>query len=167
MTNELHVLNDNALERRAAGEDSFRALQGTAGRLYAQLTLAAHNDQIPPPWSPASFRRYLKWAWLVEGGAQYFAGHVALFRGAVGRRLAESSAPSFPPSARDAIVLGGTIFDLLDREIGRHACELLISRIRKDGATPALELAFGVDIDAIESAWRLHLRQLVERHAAG
>jgi hypothetical protein len=166
MTGELHVLNDSALERRAAGEDSLRALRGTAGRLYAQLTLAGQNDQIPPPWSPASFNRYLRWAWLIEGGSQYFAGQVALFRAAVGRRLAESAAPTFPPSTRDAIVLGGTIFDLLDREVGRHACELLISRIRKDGARPALEVAFGVEFDAIEAAWRLHLRQLVERHAA-
>ena len=164
MTGELHVLNDTALERRAAGEDSLRALRGTAGRLYAQLTLASHNDEIPPPWNPTSFNRYIKWAWLVEGGAQYFAGQVSLFRGAVSRRLAESAAPSFPPSARDAIVLGGTIFDLLDREVGRHACELLVSRIRKDGAQPALETAFGVELDAIEAAWRLHLRQLVERH---
>jgi hypothetical protein len=163
MTGEVHVLNDAALERRAAGEDSLRALQGTAGRLYAQLTLAAHNDQMPPPWTPAAFRRYLRWAWMVEGGAQYFAGQVSLFRPAVGRRLTESGRPSFPPSARDAIVLGGTVFDLLDREVGRHACELLISRIRKDGAAPALEVAFGADIAAIEDAWRRHLAGLVER----
>jgi hypothetical protein len=166
MTGELHVLNDAALERRAAGEESLRALHGTAGRLYAQLTLAAHNEQIPPPWGPRAFRRYLKWAWLIEGGAQYFAGQVSLFRPAVSRRLSESSAPAFPPSARDAIVLGGTVFDLLDREIGRHACELLVSRIRKDGARPALEVAFGVDIEAIEAAWRRHLNALVERSPA-
>src|SRR5436190_9630316 len=55
MTGEVHVLNDSALERRAAGEDSLRALRGTAGRLYAQLTLAVHNDRMPPPWSPAAF----------------------------------------------------------------------------------------------------------------
>jgi hypothetical protein len=166
MTDELHVLNDSALERRAAGEESLRALRGIAGRLYAQLTLAAHNDQIPPPWGPGAFRRYLKWAWLIEGGAQYFAGQVSLFRPAVSRRLSESAEPAFPPSARDAIVLGGTVFDLLDREIGRHACELLVSRIRKDGARPALEVAFGVDIEAIEAAWRQHLLALVERSPA-
>jgi hypothetical protein len=166
ITDELHVLNDSALERRAAGEESLRALRGTAARLYAQLTLASHNDQIPPPWGPAAFRRYLRWAWLIEGGAQYFAGQVSLFRPAVSRRLSESAAPTFPPSARDAIVLGGTVFDLLDREIGRHACELLVSRIRKDGARPALEVAFGVDIEAIEVAWRKHLLALVERSPA-
>ncbi len=165
MSGEVHVLNDTALERRAAGEDSLRALRGTAGRLYTQLTLAVHNDRLPPPWSPAAFARYLRWAWMVEGGAQYFAGQVALFRPAVGRRLAESGRPSFPPSARDAIVLGGTVFDLLDREVGRHACEILISRIRKDGPVHALEVAFGAEREAIEEAWRRHVSALVERGA--
>jgi hypothetical protein len=163
MASELHVLNDAALERRAAGEDSLRALRGTAGRLYAQLTLATNNDQMPPPWGPARFLRYLRWTWLIEGGAQYFAGQVPLFRAAVIRRLAEGESPSFPPGPRDAIILGGTVFDLLDREVGRHACELLVSRLRKDGPTPALELAFGVDAETIESAWRQHLGGLAER----
>lgn len=166
MSGEVHVLNDAALERRAAGEDSLRALHGTAARLYTQLTLAARNESIPPPWSPGAFVRYLRWAWMIEGGAQYFAGQTALFRPAVGRRLAESGRPSFPPSARDAIVLGGTVFDLLDREVGRHACEILVSRLRKEGAEHALELTFGADLGAIEAAWRKHLQELVERGAA-
>ena len=47
---ELHTLNDGALERRAGGPDSLRALLGTSERLYAQLVLAANNPRIPPPW---------------------------------------------------------------------------------------------------------------------
>ncbi len=163
---EVHVLNDEALERRAGGADSLRALRGTATRLYAQLTLATHNRRLPPPWGPAKFVRYLRWAWLIEGGAQYFAGQVPLFRPAVGRRLAERERPSFPPGPRDAIILGGTLFDLLDREVGRHACELLVSRLRKDGPRPALELAFGVDMETIEVAWRNHLEALLDREPA-
>ena len=61
------------IERRAAGEDSLEALRGTAERLYAQIVLAANNTALPPPWTPRRFARYLRWAWLVEGGAQYFA----------------------------------------------------------------------------------------------
>lgn len=160
---EIHVLDDEALERRAAGEDSLRALLGTSGRLYAQLVLAANNKRMPPPWGVRRFVRYLRFTWLIEGGAQYFSGQVPLFRAAVGRRLAEGPEPSFPPSARDATILGGTVFDLLDREVGRHACELLVSRLRKDGPIPALEVAFGVDAGVIESAWRKHLTSLVER----
>ncbi|MGI8726204.1 MAG: hypothetical protein ACR2K6_00795 [Solirubrobacterales bacterium] len=157
---ELHTLNDRALERRAAGPDSLRALRGTADRLYAQLVLAANVPPIPPPWGPRSLLRYLQWAWLVEGGAQYFSGSVPSFRPAVTRRLAEGPEPAFPPAARDAIILGGTVFDLLDRAVGRHACELLASRLRKDGAIPALEVAFGVDAEVIEAQWRKHLRAL-------
>src|SRR6187549_3716785 len=61
---ELHTLTDSALERRAGGPDSLRALLGTSERLYAQLVLAANNAKIPPPWGPRAFRRYLRWAWL-------------------------------------------------------------------------------------------------------
>ena len=44
MASELHVLNDEYTDRRAAGEDSLAALRGTAERLYAQIVLAANND---------------------------------------------------------------------------------------------------------------------------
>ena len=160
---EIHVLTDSALERRAAGEDSRRALQGTADRLYAQIVIAANNDGLPPPWGPRRFARYVRWAWMLEGGSQYYAGQVPLFRAAVSRRLAEDEAPAFPPSARDSTILGGTVFDLLDREVGAHACDLLVARLRKDGPTAALEMAFGVDSETIEAAWRRHLRAFVER----
>jgi hypothetical protein len=163
VSGELHTLDDQALERRGGGEESRRALLGTAERLYAQIVLAANNPQLPPAWTPRSFGHYLRWAWLVEGGAQYFAGQVSLFRAAVNRRLSEGDAPTFPPSARDAIVLGGTIFDLLDREVGRHACELLVARLRRDGPQRALELAFGVELSVVEAAWRKHLAETAQR----
>src|SRR3954447_18061632 len=142
MATELHVLNDEHADRRAAGEDSRRALRGTAERLYVQVVLGTSNPLLPPPWGPRRFGRYLRWAWLVEGGAQYFSGQVPLFRAAVIRRLREGKSPSFPPSPRDAMILGGTVFDLLDREVGRSSCELLVSRLNKRGAAGNLELAF-------------------------
>jgi len=165
-TTELHTLNDAALERRAAGPDSLRALHGTARRLYAQLVLAANNERMPPAWGPRAFARYLRWAWLIEGGAQYYAGQSSSFRTAVLRRLNEGPEPSFPPSARDAIILGGSIFDLLDREVGPHACDLLVSRLRKGGPGPALENAFGVGMEVIEPAWRAHVARLAEASGA-
>jgi len=164
---ELHTLTDRALERRAAGPDSLRALLDTSGRLYAQLVLAANNPKLPPPWGPRSFRRYLRWAWLVEGGAQFYAGQYPRFRPAVLRRLNEGPPPSFPPSPRDAIVLGGSVFDLLDHEVGRHACDLLVGRLPKAGPRAALETAFGAPVAEIEPAWREHVEMLASGSTSG
>ena len=57
-------------------------------------------------------------AWVSEGSATYLAGQVPHMRAAVARRLREGGRPSFPPAARDALVLGGTVFDFLAREAG-------------------------------------------------
>src|SRR3954453_15604731 len=61
MASELHVLNDDFLYRRAAGEDSLAALHGTAERLYAQIVVASNNGRLPPPWGPRKFWRYVRW----------------------------------------------------------------------------------------------------------
>jgi hypothetical protein len=163
MASELHVLNDDYLDRRAAGEDSLAALRGTAERLYAQIVIAANNGRLPPPWGPRRFARYLRWAWLIEGGAQYFAGHVPRFRAAVNVRVRQGGPPAFPPSARDAILLGGTIFDLLERLRGPAACTVLVSRLRRQGARPGLEAAFDAELPEIEREWRRYLREDVPR----
>jgi hypothetical protein len=159
MASELHVLNDPHTERRAAGEDSREALRGTAERLYAQLVVAANNPALPPSWTPRRFARYLGWAWLVEGAAQYFARQVGLYRAAVIRRLRESARPSFPPSRRDAILLGGTLFDLLEEERGPEACVELALHLHSGGAEPTLEAAFEAPAAEIEAAWRDYLRE--------
>ena len=163
MASELHVLNDDYLDRRAAGEDSLAALRGTAARLYAQIVIAANNESLPPPWGPRRFARYLRWAWLIEGGSQYYAGQVPLFRAAVNTRMRRGSPPTFPPSARDAMILGGTILELLERERGPDACQVLVSRLRREGARGSLELAFDAPLGAIERDWRRYLREELPR----
>jgi hypothetical protein len=60
MSTELHVLNDTHMERRAAGDDSYEALRGTAERLYAQMVVAANNTALPPSCTPRRFARYLR-----------------------------------------------------------------------------------------------------------
>ena len=166
MEGEVHVLDDEWMERRAGGEDSARALRGTAERMYCHLVLAANNERLPPTWTPRRFLTYLRWAWLVEGAAQYFSGQVSLFRPAVITRLREGERPRFPPSRRDAVILGGTVFDLLDRHAGPGACQLLASRLRKEGPRANLELAFDARFGEIERAWRAHLDSIVYPQSA-
>ena len=166
MEGEIHVLSDEWMERRAGGEDSLNALLGTAERMYCQLTLAANNDSLPPMWTPRRALTYFRWAWLVEGASQYFAGQVSLFRPAVITRLREGDKPKFPPTRRDAILLGGTVFDLLDRHAGPEACAMLASRLRKEGPAANLEFAFEAHTREIEKAWRHHLDDILYPAAA-
>jgi hypothetical protein len=161
MHGEIHALNDAWMERRSAGEDSLRALRGTAERMYCQIVLAANNKELPPMWTPRRFLTYLRWAWLIEGAAQYFTGQTSLFRAAVITRLREGERPSFPPGRRDALILGGTIFDLLDSHVGPEACARLASRLHREGARGNLELAFGARMREIERAWRAHLDEIL------
>ena len=166
MAGEVHVLNDEYLDRRAAGEDSLAALRGTAERLYAQIVIGANNPSLPPPWGVRRFLRYVRWSWLVEGGSQYFSGQVPLFRAAVQARMRSGASPEFPPAPRDAIILGGTVFDLLERVRGREACSLLVSRLRREGARRAIEIAFSQPAREVEGEWRRYLREDVPRSAA-
>ena len=163
---ELHIHNDEYTDRRAAGEDSLAALRGTAERLYSQIVIAANNPSLPPPWGPRKFARYVRWAWLIEGGAQYFAGQTSLFRAAANTRIRGGKPPTFPPSPRDAILLGGTIFDLLERERGRDACSILVSRLRREGPERAIELAFAARARGVEQEWRRYLREDLPRAGA-
>ena len=161
MATEVHVLGESAMEKRAAGEASLEALRGTAERLYTEIVIAANNEKLPPPWTPNRFPQYWKWAWLIEGGGQYFSRQVDFFRAAVIRRMKEGSRPSFPPGRRDAILLGGTVFDLLEEYRGGGACELLVARLRREGPVANLEAAFDLPFREIDDMWREYLRDLV------
>lgn len=165
MATELHCLNEPWMEQRSGGEDSERALRGTAERLYVQVVLAANNPLLPPLWTPRRFLRYLRWAWMIEGAAQYFAGQVPLFKPAVLNQLRAGAKPRFPPARRDAVILGGTVFDMLERERGAAACELLVGRLRRAGPRGNLELAFEAPLREVEEAWRIYLDELTSPRA--
>ncbi len=157
---EIHVLSASTLEERASGVVGSReALRLTPLREYANLVIGANNPHLPPPFTPASFRRYLKWAWLAEGAASFFSWQADHLRPAIARRLREGSRPSFPPSARDALLLGGTVFSLLDETAGEPACVELASQLHPGGPRPAIETAFGRPFLEVEHAWR----ELLER----
>lgn len=155
---EIHVLAPAALERLASGAPGSReALELAPLHEYAHLVVAANNPALPPPFGLRGFPRYLRWAWLVEGAATWFSGQVPHLRPAVARRLREGGKPGFPPSARDALVLGGTVYGLLDRAAGSLACVALASSLDEGGARGAIERAFELPFLEVEAAWREHL----------
>ena len=161
---EIHVLSSRALAARAsAAPGSREALARAAEHEYAHVVVGLNNPGLPPPFGPRSVRGYLGWAWLCEGAATHLSGQSRLLGPAVARRLREGGTPAFPPSARDALLLGGTLFDLLEEARGPGACVALASRLDPDGPGHALERAFGRDRRAVESDWRDYLTTFAAR----
>jgi hypothetical protein len=154
----LHVLSPAALEERASPvEGSREALMLSPLHEYAHLVVGANNTALPPPFNPGSFRRYLRWAWLCEGAATQLAGQTRHLRAAVTRRLHEGDKPVFPPSARDAPLLGGTVLDMLEEEVGTAALVELATARLSGGAEAAIERAFGRPLFDVEHDWRARL----------
>jgi hypothetical protein len=130
----------------------------TPAALYARLAVGALNPRLPPPFSPGATVRYARWAWLVEGAAQWLSGQTAHSRPAIGRRLREGAAPIFPPALRDATLLGGSVLELLAREEGPPAVARLLTNLHPDGPVAALADAFhGRSLAHTEAAWRTSL----------
>jgi hypothetical protein len=129
--------------------------------LYTQLAIGASSDHLPPPFRPASFVRYVRWAWLAAGAAQYFSGQTAFARPAIARRLREGGEPDFPPGIRDAQLLGGTLVDLIAREQGEDAAVRLAVELDADGPKQALVNVFdGRPLAHSERTWRAHLAKI-------
>jgi hypothetical protein len=136
-------------------------LELTATCLYARRVIAESNDDLPGRMSPRRLRAELRWAWLLEGAARWFAGQTDHARPAIARRLHEGAEPRFPPGVRDALLLGGTVIDLLAREQGEMAAARLACRLDPRGPRPAIADAFdGRPVVRTEQAWRSHLRRV-------
>jgi hypothetical protein len=159
---DIHVLSPPALERRASKVPGSReALLLSPLHEYSHLVIGANNPDLPPPFSPAAFRRYVRWAWLCEGGAVWLSGQTPYLRAAIVRRLREGDRPEFPPSARDAMLLGGTLFSMLEREAGPSAAAALATSPLDDhGARSVLLDAFGRQLASVERDWRAELDSL-------
>jgi hypothetical protein len=72
----------------------------------------------------------------------------------------EGRPPSFPPSARDAQLLGGTIFGLVEEAYGPTAAVELVSRLDAGGARAAIERVFARSPREVEPDWRDYLRSI-------
>ena len=156
---DLHVLAPRVLAQRASNvEGSLEMLMLAPAALLARRLVAERNPAVPPPYGPRAFRRVLRWAWLVEGAAQWFSGQTRYARPAIARRLREGGPPDFPPSRADAPLLGGSVFDLLAREEGEAACLALVATPLRGSAERALGDVFGGRaLRHTEAAWRSHL----------
>ena len=76
------------------------------------------------------------------------------------RRLREGGRPDFPPSTRDAQLLGGTLFAMLDAESGPEAAVELAATRDAVRDRPAIERAFGRPAATVERDWRDYLDSL-------
>ena len=159
--NEIHVLAPPALERRSSGVDgSLEALLLTPQHEYSHLVIGAQNPDLPPPFTLGTFRRYVRRAWLCEGAAAWLSGQTRHLRAAVVRRLREGGRPDFPPSTRDAQLLGGTLFAMLAEESGAEAAVELAATREDVRDRPAIERAFGRPAATVERDWREYLDSL-------
>ena len=159
--NEIHALARPALERRASKVAGSReALLLSPEHEYAHVVVGANNPELPPPFSWGAFRRYVRWAWMCEGAATWLSGQTPHLRAAIVRRLREGGPPAFPPEARDAMLLGGTVFDLLERERGSRAAATLAMGDLQRGPRSVLVDAFGRQLASLERDWRSSLDAL-------
>ena len=140
-TREVHTLAPPALREISAGADSERALLLSPRRIYTALAIGINNPLLPPPSRPGRLSRLLRNAWLPEGAAQHFSGQVPFMRAAIATRL-RAGHVAFPPSTRDAALIGGTLYDLLQQEHGERACVRLATH-PAGNPRAALEEAFG------------------------
>lgn len=158
---EIHVLAPSALRARASGgEGSYQALMLSPRHEYAHLVVGAQNPGLPPPFGPRSFARYLRVAWLAEGAAAWLSGQMPHLRAAIVRRLREGGRPSFPPALSDALLLGGTVFALLEEEAGPRAAASLATAIPAERPETALARAFGRPLGELAGDWRAYLDEL-------
>ena len=162
---ELHVLAPRLLAQRASNvEGSLEMLMLAPSALLARHALARRHPGFPPPLGPLRLKRWMGAAWFVEGAAQWLSGQTRHVRPAVTRRLHEGRAPAFPPRPADALLLGGTVFDLLAREEGERAAVAAT----RDGPAQLLERGFpGRGLRHTEDAWRSHLSRLAEPGGPG
>lgn len=159
---ELHVLEPAALEQRASAVPGSREmLELTPAALYARRVISESNLHLRDRTIARRLLRELRWAWLLEGAARWFAGQADHARPAIARRLREGGRPGFPPGVRDAPLLGCTVIDLLVRERGEHAAAELACELHPRGPRRALVKAFdGRPLSMIEQDWRAHLNRL-------
>jgi len=159
----IHMPTPRLLKARATKvEGSRELLRLVPAALYGRIVVTTLNPRIAG-W------RGRRWTWLGIGTAEWLAGRTRHARGAIGRRLHEGQAPAFPPAPADALLLGGTIVDLLAREEGVEAVFDLVRGAAREWKRPedALQAAFhGRPLHQTEGTWRGGLAKVRDRERA-
>ncbi len=158
---ELHVLTPAALEARAGSvAGSGEMLAATPAALYAQLACGTLNPRLGPPFTARATAATLRSLWLAVGAGAWLGGQTAHARPAIARRLRAGGEPRFPPGPRDAVLLGGTVFELLAEEEG-DAAAIELALTAPAGLRRTLEPAFrGRSLVHTSGAWRAHLARI-------
>jgi hypothetical protein len=160
---EIHVLSPRILETRAAKVTGSREMLSlTTEALYARRVIVENNHELVNARSVRRLVVDLRWGWLLEGSSRWFAGQTDHARPAIARRLRDGRRPSFPPHARDAALLGGTIVDMLARERGPQAAATFATRLHPQGSRAAISKAFGRGFGSVEGDWHAHLARLAD-----
>jgi hypothetical protein len=161
---ELHVLAPRLLAQRASNvEGSLELLMLAPAALLARRAVAVRQPGFPPPAGPRRLARWLRHAWYVEGAAQWLSGQTTHLRPALARRLHEGRPPAFPPGRADALLLGGTVIDLLAREEGARAAAAAV----REGPDAVLRALAGPrNPRHTAAAWRSHLARVAEGGSA-
>ena len=161
---ELHVLCPRLLAHRASNvEGSLEMLMLTPSALLARRYVADGHPPLPPPFAPRRLARWSRWAWLVEGAAQWLSGQTRHVRPAVTRRLREGPAPSFPPVARRRAAARRHDLRPAGARGGRPRVRHARPRPAPGRAVRALEIAFPRALRHTEGAWRSHLERSSEQ----
>jgi hypothetical protein len=160
---ELHVLAPRLLAQRASNvEGSLELLMLAPAALLARRAVAVRQPGFPPPVGPRRLARWMRHAWYAEGAAAWLSGQTAHVRPAVARRLRERPEPSFPPRRADALLLGGTVVDLLAREEGTRAA---VAAVREGPDTVLRALTGPRGGRHTAAAWSSHLHRVAEGDA--
>jgi hypothetical protein len=158
----IHVLAPRVLAARATSMSDSRQMGFLSpAALYAQIVVGHNNEQLPPPIRMKSLRQGMRWAWLYFGAGQYLSGQTQHQRAPIARRLREGSPPTFPPTRRDAPLLGGSLVDLIGSELGDGAVMKLVTGLPTTGPRISLVDVFeGLTLEEIEAGWRKHLDRM-------
>ena len=159
---EIHLLAPRVLASRASSvPGSLEMLLLAPAALYAQLACGLLNPALPPPLRPGTALSAARNAWIAAGSGQWLSGQTAHARPAISRRLREGGRPAFPPGAPDALLLGGSVFDLLASERGNEAAVQLATTEPANEPRETVLRAFpGRSFTDTEGVWRAHLARL-------